>query len=146
MILAGRHINDGMSSFLANLCHQALPKQKNSILVFGLAFKENIPDLRNTKVALLIQKLKALGHEVDVVDPVVDAQEASKAYGLSLKSLETLPKNKYDCLIGAVSHTPFTSLTPAFLSSLGKSTFYLFDIKNMWSRLELPAHCHRISL
>ncbi|NDD59475.1 MAG: nucleotide sugar dehydrogenase, partial [Chlamydiae bacterium] len=146
MILAGRHINDRMSTFLAQLCHQALPKKRNSILIFGLAFKENIPDLRNTKVVPLIQQLKALGHEVDVVDPVVDAQEAVATYGLTLKSLEELPKNNYDCLIGAVSHAPFTTLTPAFLSSLGKNAYYLFDIKNMWARLELPAHCHKISL
>jgi UDP-N-acetyl-D-galactosamine dehydrogenase len=144
--LAGRYINDSVPLFLAKLCHSALQNKKSSILMLGLTFKENIPDLRNTKIVPLIQHLKKLGHTIDVVDPLADPSEASHLYEITLRSLKDLPQNHYDCIIGAVPHTQFCSLSPAFLTSLGKSSYYLLDIKNMWAHLSFPPHCHVISL
>lgn len=146
MILAGRYINDQMSTFLAHLCHTSLGKKKSTILILGLTFKENVPDLRNTKIIPFIHHLRALGHTIDVVDPVADPMEAAHLYGITLQSLQDLPNGSYDCIVGAVQHTQFSSLSASFLSSLGKNPYYLFDVKNMWSHLELPPHCHTISL
>ena len=144
--LAGRYVNDQMAGFLAAQCHASLHKKKSSILVLGLTFKENVPDLRNTKIAPFIKHLEALGHTIDVVDPLADPAEAFQLYGLTLRSLEDLPKNHYDCIVGAVHHTSFSSLSSAALASLGKNPCCLFDVKNMWSQLEFPPHCHVASL
>ena len=140
MTLAGRYINDHMSAFLAELCHTALQKKKSNIIIFGLTFKENVPDLRNTKTAALIKELEKLGHIIDVVDPVADPKEAYQFYGINLKSVEELPQNHYDCLIGAVSHAEFVSFSSSFLAGLGKKQAHLLDIKNIWSHLDLPSY------
>lgn len=138
MTLAGRHINDGMSQFFAKVCDDALNKKPSSILIFGLTFKENVPDLRNTKIVDLIHHLEKKGHKVQVVDPLANPKEAKDYYDLDLAPLQDLSPSHYDCLIAAVPHKEFLNLPYDFLASLGKPSACVLDIKNMWSALKLP--------
>ncbi len=104
VILAGRRINDNMAGFVAD----SVAKRLNGparILVLGLTFKEDVPDLRNTKVVDMMRALEAHGHQVEVHDPLADATEAEVHLGVQL--LSGLENGNYDCLIGAVSHAPY---------------------------------------
>ena len=99
VILSGRSINDGMSHYVADQVHHRLGKACD-ILVMGLTFKEDVPDLRNSKVADVIARLKWIGHNVTVHDPLADAAEAMHEYGLMLDpgALE----RRYDAVVVAV--------------------------------------------
>ncbi len=107
VILAGRRINDGMAKFVAEQTIKQLIKancnvKDAKINVLGLTFKENCPDLRNSKVAELINELKSYGIELHIHDPVADAKEARHEYGIKLESWESLPRA--EAIIAAVSH------------------------------------------
>ena len=110
VILAGRRINDGMAKFVAEQTIKQLIKancnvKDAKINVLGLTFKENCPDLRNSKVAELINELKSYGVELHIHDPVADAKEARHEYGIKLESWESLPRA--EAIIAAVSHQEF---------------------------------------
>jgi len=110
VILAGRRINDGMAKFVAEQTIKQLIKancnvKDAKINVLGLTFKENCPDLRNSKVAELINELKSYGIELHIHDPVADAKEARHEYGIKLESWESLPRA--EAIIAAVSHQEF---------------------------------------
>ena len=110
VILAGRRINDGMAKFVAEQTIKQLIKancnvKDAKINVLGLTFKENCPDLRNSKVAELINELKSYGIELHIHDPVADAKEARHEYGIELESWESLPRA--EVIIAAVSHQEF---------------------------------------
>lgn len=138
IILAGRRINEGMSGLMAKAIDDRLKGlDKAPILVLGLTFKEDVPDLRNTKVIDLIQSLEALGHEVHVHDPCCDPKEAKDFYGIDLKtSWDDL--QGYGCVIGAVPHKDYQELTASCLLKLLTPTGFVADLKGLWRGLSFP--------
>ena len=108
LILAGREINDEMASFVADRLHERRGRTSGSALVLGLTFKENIPDLRNSKVVDLIARLRAHGHQVVVHDPLADPREAMEEYGLALD--EQALDRRYDLVVLAVAHREYLEL------------------------------------
>lgn len=131
VILSGREINDGMAARIAARINAAL-SGPTKILVLGLAFKENVPDIRNTKVVDLVRALEAAGHSVDIHDPVADAGEAQAEYGLTLK--ESLAED-YGCVVGAVGHAAFQTLS---LRKLALPNALIADIKAIWRNRGVP--------
>jgi UDP-N-acetyl-D-galactosamine dehydrogenase len=144
IILAGRKINDQMGDFIAGCITEALGNKPSRILVLGLTFKENVPDLRNTKVVDLIEGLRRRGHEVLVHDAIADAAEARREYGLDL--LPDLSAGGYDAVVGAVPHAAYASLSPAELARLVKPGGVVADIKGQWRSLSLPDGLRRWEL
>ncbi len=148
VILAGRRINDGMAGYIAGQIGRALTARRPGtadILVLGLAFKENVPDLRNTKVIDVVRDLEALGHRVDVHDPVIDPASARHEYGQAV--LPELPAGKrYDAVVMAVSHETFGTLPDNGLAALVAPAAVVFDIKGMWRGAKLPADCTYLTL
>lgn len=104
VILSGRAINDGMSEWVADQLSARLGATSR-ILVKGLTFKEDVPDLRNSRVAHLVMRLQALGHRVDVTDPLADPGEAKQEYGLELKRAPE--QGGYDAVLLAVAHAQY---------------------------------------
>jgi UDP-N-acetyl-D-glucosamine/UDP-N-acetyl-D-galactosamine dehydrogenase len=143
VILAGRRINDGMGDYVAKRIAEAaaaagLGSHLRS-LVLGLTFKENLPDLRNSKVVDLIRGLEARGHSVLVHDPRADAAEARAAYGIELCADPFKVAGKgFDCLIGAVAHDQYRALSGSELALLVKPGGLIADIKAIWRGRELP--------
>ncbi len=132
IILAGRRQNDAMGAYVAGQLIRALLKRRihvqgARVLVMGLAFKENCPDLRNTKVVDVIKELEDLGINVDVYDPWVDSSEAENQYGI--KPIENLEAGTYDGIILAVAHEEFISMGVEGLRKLGASEHILYDLK-----------------
>ncbi len=137
VILAGRRINDGMGAFLATEIDADLKCAKAKILVLGLTFKENVPDLRNSKVIDVIRTLERLGHSVAIHDPMADPAEAKEEYGVDiLSSLEGA--HGFDCLIGAVAHDGYAAFTAEIFSELVRPGGLIADIKGMWRHCPLP--------
>ena len=133
IILAGRRLNDGMPAYIAReiiklMARQGFHIKGSKILVMGLAFKENCPDLRNTRVADLISEFESYGIYVDCYDPWVDAIEAEREY--NIKMLETPEQNNYEVVTIAVAHDEFKRMGIEAIRSLGKSEHILYDIKN----------------
>jgi UDP-N-acetyl-D-glucosamine/UDP-N-acetyl-D-galactosamine dehydrogenase len=133
VILAGRRINDGMGAFVAGQMIKALLRRRirlegARILVLGLSFKENCPDLRNTRVIDVIRELADYGLEVDVHDPWVDPAEARAEYGLEM--VETPLAAGYDGIVLAVAHEEFRALGAAGLRRLGRPGHVLYDLKH----------------
>jgi len=137
VILAGRRINDGMGSHVARrvaklMARQNLPTAGAKVLVLGLAFKENCPDVRNTRVVDIVNELRSYNAQVDVHDPWVDADEARHEYGLDLVA-EPLAGH-YDAVILAVAHREFTERGAAGVRALGKPGAVVFDVKRTLPR------------
>jgi UDP-N-acetyl-D-galactosamine dehydrogenase len=142
VILAGRRINDAMGAFLATEIDADLKCEKAKILVLGLTFKENVPDLRNSKVIDVIRTLEKLGHNVAVHDPLADAVEAKEEYGVDiLSSLEGI--HGLDCLVGAVAHDDYAAFTVETFEELLKPNGLVADIKGMWRHSQLPEGLRR---
>ena len=117
VILAGRRINDRMGAYVADQTVRQLAKARRhvagaKVLVLGLAFKENCPDLRNTRVVDIVDELRSFGTSVDVLDPWADAAEADAEYGIALLDPAAAPSGDYDAVVLAVAHDQFTD--PAF--------------------------------
>jgi UDP-N-acetyl-D-galactosamine dehydrogenase len=132
VILAGRRINDGMGAFVAGRVVRLMAKRGIDIvgariLLLGLAFKENCPDLRNTKVVDIMDELRQYDAKVDIYDPWVDAAEARHEYGVEL--LSVLEHGVYDAVIIAVAHREFAALGAEGLRALGKPGAVLYDVK-----------------
>jgi UDP-N-acetyl-D-galactosamine dehydrogenase len=137
VILAGRRINDGMGAYVADRALRLmLRKQINPVgarvLVLGLAFKENCPDLRNTRVVDIVAELKEHSMMVDIHDPWVDAAEARHEYGVDLTAAPRA--GDYDLVILAVAHTQFTELGAEGVRAFGKATSVLYDVKSALPR------------
>ena len=136
IILAGRRINDNMSFFIADQISKLMNKKDISIdganiLMMGLAFKENCPDIRNTKVVDLIDELKNYNCSVDVYDPWVDKLEAMNEYKIKLTNA---PSNgKYDAIVLAVAHDRFKDYSPNEIKDFGKDNHVIYDIKYLLS-------------
>ena len=133
VILAGRSTNDGMSGWLADRVHALREQRPGSVLVMGLTFKENVPDLRNSKVADLVARLQALGHAVAVADPLADPAEARREYGIDMApgALD----RAYDCVIAAVPHTQYRDLPDDRIDALVAPGGLFVDLKNSRPRL-----------
>lgn len=133
VILAGRRINDGMGSYITEQVIKMMTRNRihvvdANILILGLAFKENCPDLRNTRVIDIVKEFSAYHANVDVYDPWVNSDAAKEEYDIEL--IPGLTKNKYDAIILAVAHKEFTQLG-AKLREYGKQNHVLFDVKNV---------------
>lgn len=145
VILAGRRTNDGMGKYIAGAISGHLSKG-DRVLVLGLTFKENVPDLRNSKVIDVIQGLRDAGAIVDVHDPHADKDEARDFYGVDL--LESIPYSAshdgpYDCVVGAVAHQPYRAMRGEDFRQLLASGGLLADIKGMWRGVALPEEYRR---
>jgi UDP-N-acetyl-D-galactosamine dehydrogenase len=132
IILAGRRLNDGMSEYVAGQLVKALLKSKIQVegarvLVLGLTFKENCPDLRNTKVVDLVRELQEYNIEVDIHDPWVDADDARHEYSLDMT--ETPQEGAYDGIILAVAHEQYRAMSEADIRAFGKDDHVLYDLK-----------------
>jgi UDP-N-acetyl-D-galactosamine dehydrogenase len=142
VILAGRRINDRMGDHLAACIANAYAAARKSTeppktLVLGLTFKENVPDLRNSKVADLIAGLTARGHIVAVHDPRADAGEALTHYGVAL--IERFDDGtRYDCVVGAVAHDEYLRLGPTDFERLLQPGGLIADSKAIWRDVEVP--------
>ncbi|WP_369600017.1 Vi polysaccharide biosynthesis UDP-N-acetylglucosamine C-6 dehydrogenase TviB [Hahella sp. SMD15-11] len=132
MILAGRRINDSMGQYVAAQLVKALIKSRiqvegSRILVLGLAFKENCPDLRNTKVVDIVHELEDYGAQVDIYDPWVSPVEAISEYGI--EPIKEPAESFYDGIILAVGHDVFREMGVQKIRALGKANHVLYDLK-----------------
>jgi UDP-N-acetyl-D-galactosamine dehydrogenase len=144
VILAGRRINDGMGPYVARCVDERVPRHAR-ILVLGLTFKENIPDLRNSKVVDIIRTLKGLDHDVITHDPLADPEEAREHYNIKMeKSLDGIAP--VDAVVGAVSHSLYANFTPSNFEKLLKPQGLVADVKAMWRNLQLPKSVQRWEL
>ena len=139
VILAGRRINDGMGSHVARrvaklMAQRNLQTPGANILIMGLAFKENCPDLRNTRVVDIVAELRSYNANVHIHDPWVSAKEAKHEYGLDL--VAEPEAGKYDAVILAVSHREFIAIGADGIRALGKPDAVVFDVKRV-----LPRDC-----
>lgn len=133
IILSGRRINDQMGPHVAETVIKLMTKRRihvvnARILILGLTFKENCPDLRNTRVIDIIQTLQSYHATVDVYDPWADPEDAKSEYQITLQ--QKLNNNQYDAIILAVAHEEFTQLGIEGIKKLGKQEHVLYDIKS----------------
>jgi UDP-N-acetyl-D-glucosamine/UDP-N-acetyl-D-galactosamine dehydrogenase len=140
MILAGRRINDNMGAYVATEILKLMTSKKihakgARVLMLGLTFKENCPDLRNSKVVDVIRELEKFGARVDVCDPWVDGAEARHEYGI--RPVRTPKARQYDAVVLAVAHREFRDLGVAKIRRLAKRHHVLYDIKHVFSRADV---------
>lgn len=143
VILAGRSINDSMGTYVADKMHDKL-RRAGDVLVMGLTFKEDVPDLRNSKVVDVIERLRWLGHTITVHDPLADADEARHEYGLELDR-DALTR-RYDAVVLAVPHAEYLAMDAAAIGGLVKDGGLVADIKGALRHVALPAHVTRWQL
>ena len=142
VILAGRETNDGMGPWIANALHERRRKA-GSALILGLTFKENVPDLRNSRSFDLVRRLQELGHDVAVTDPIACPVEIEREHGLKV----TRPDGRnYDLVVGAVPHQDYRELPDAELTSLVARGGTLADLKGMWRDRKLHPAVDRWTL
>ena len=132
MILAGRRLNDSMGSYVADQVSKLMTKKRihvvdANVLIMGLTFKENCPDLRNTRVVDLVEEFEGFNCNIDVYDPWVDKDEAVHEYGI--KPIDQPVEGKYDAILLAVAHDEFKALSLAQIKAFGKDNHVLYDIK-----------------
>ncbi len=135
IILAGRRMNDGMGTWVASQIVKLLIKKGHAVLnanvlVLGITFKENCPDIRNTKAVDVINELKQYGCNVDVYDPWANPAEVMHEYSLELTT--DINNKKYNAVVLAVAHNQFKSVDPKHLSQNGNTV--IFDIKGIWDK------------
>ena len=132
MILAGRRINDGMGSYVVSQLIKKMINQKidvsgSKVLVMGLTFKENCPDIRNTKVIDIVNELKAYEVNVDIIDPYCDPAEAENEYDLVVS--KTAEEGLYDAILIAVAHDEFKEMGVKAIRAFGRPKNILYDLK-----------------
>jgi UDP-N-acetyl-D-glucosamine/UDP-N-acetyl-D-galactosamine dehydrogenase len=147
VILAGRRINDSMAAFIARQTGMQLIRAGNSvktakIIVLGLTFKENCPDLRNSKVADVVAELKDFGWDVSVHDPVAESDEAVHEYGISLTSWDNLPDA--DAIVAAVSHNEYLAMPLTGLLSKLKPGGVFVDVKSAFDPAAVEAAGYKL--
>jgi len=138
VILSGRRINDNMGVFIANsiikrMAQHELPINKANVLMLGITFKENCPDIRNSRVVDVIRELESFGTSIDVYDPQADAKEVEHEYNLSLVAK---PNKKYHAVVLAVSHDEFRTLD---LKSLCHENAVIYDVKGFYDKANVTA-------
>lgn len=135
VILAGRRINDGMGAYVAGLLVKAMLKRRIQVngarvLVLGLTFKENCPDMRNTRVVDILAELRDYGIHVDVHDPWVSPADALHEHGIILS--DTPDRDSYDCVVLAVAHDIYYAAGVASLRCYGRKNHVFFDLKSVF--------------
>jgi UDP-N-acetyl-D-galactosamine dehydrogenase len=134
VILAGRRINDSMGEYVVSQVVKGMLKKRihiedANVLVLGLTFKEDCPDIRNTRVVDIVKEFQSYGANVDVYDPWADAAEAQHEYGIQL--LASPPAGKYDAIVLAVAHRQFRELGGDAIRKFGRRDCVLYDIKSI---------------
>jgi UDP-N-acetyl-D-glucosamine/UDP-N-acetyl-D-galactosamine dehydrogenase len=134
IILAGRRINDSMGRYIASEVVKLMLKKRihvadAQILILGLTFKENCPDLRNTRVIDIVAELVSYGAQISVHDPWADTQEARRLYGLNM--VEELPQHHYDAVVLTVAHEEFFKFTKHDLEQLCRPKAVVYDVKQV---------------
>jgi UDP-N-acetyl-D-galactosamine dehydrogenase len=134
IINSGRYVNDSMGFYIAKQTVKKLTAAKKNlndtlVLVMGATFKEDVSDIRNSKVADVIKELKSFGLNVEVVDPHADSEELNHEYGFGLVEK---PGNNYDAVIVAVNHAEYKPLEEAYFKSLMPLNGILVDIKGIY--------------
>jgi len=138
MILAGRRLNDNMGSYIVDQVSKLMNKKRiivvdANILIMGLTFKENCPDLRNTRIVDLVKEFEDFNCNVDIYDPWADKNEALREF--NIKPINEPVKGKYDAIVLAVAHDEFKELSIAEIRAFGKQNHVMYDVKYL-----LPAH------
>ncbi|WP_061215960.1 Vi polysaccharide biosynthesis UDP-N-acetylglucosamine C-6 dehydrogenase TviB [Leptospira santarosai] len=136
IILSGRRLNDGMGAYVASQFVKSMTKMRiqvegSKILIMGFTFKENCPDIRNTRVIDIVNELNDYNINVDVIDPWVDIQEAEREYGI--KIIESPSIGSYDGIILAVAHQEFKEMDIKMIHSLLKENGIIYDLKHVFS-------------
>ncbi|MBT3055032.1 MAG: Vi polysaccharide biosynthesis UDP-N-acetylglucosamine C-6 dehydrogenase TviB [Candidatus Thiodiazotropha endolucinida] len=134
IILAGRRLNDGMGAYVVHsvvkmMMKRGIASNNSRVLVLGLTFKENCPDLRNTRVVDIVSEFEDYGAQVDVYDPWVSQVEAEEEYGL--RPINDIKEGEYDAVILAVAHREFQQMGVEKIRTLCKENGVLFDVKNV---------------
>jgi UDP-N-acetyl-D-galactosamine dehydrogenase len=134
MILAGRRLNDNMGRYIASeivklMLRKRIQVADSRILVLGLTFKENCPDLRNTRVTDIIDELKSYGAQIEVYDPWATPGEAERLYGVTM--ISELPENRYDAVVVAVAHQEFSSIGRVELERICRPQAVIYDVKHL---------------
>ncbi|MFV5462460.1 Vi polysaccharide biosynthesis UDP-N-acetylglucosamine C-6 dehydrogenase TviB [Acinetobacter towneri] len=132
IILASRRLNDRMGEYVATQLIKEMVKQRiqvvgSKILVMGLSFKENCPDIRNTKIVDMVKALKEYDLDLDIYDPWVDPLDAAKEYGID--PVASLANGKYDAIVLAVAHDQFKQMSIDEFKALAKEKYVLYDLK-----------------
>ncbi|MDF1582281.1 MAG: Vi polysaccharide biosynthesis UDP-N-acetylglucosamine C-6 dehydrogenase TviB [Methyloprofundus sp.] len=135
IILSGRRINDGMGEYVVSrliklMLQKRIHVQQSDVLIMGLTFKENCPDLRNTRVVDIVKELKTYGVNVHIYDPWVDPEEAMHEYGI--QPIAVLEDNKYDAILLAVAHEQFKQMDIKQVRALGKFDSVIYDLKYLF--------------
>jgi UDP-N-acetyl-D-galactosamine dehydrogenase len=137
VILAGRNTNDAMGAYLAHRLVDMLGAGKKKILILGFTFKENINDIRNTKVIDIVHTLEKAGYAVDVHDPHARPKSVKRHYGIEI--LPTLPAaGGYDAAVLAVAHDSYRQMTGSSFGALLKPSGVLYDLKGIWRGKDIP--------
>jgi UDP-N-acetyl-D-galactosamine dehydrogenase len=144
VILSGRSINDGMGDWVADRIHSRRESRTGSVLVLGVTFKEDVPDLRNSKVADVISRLRWLGHQITVHDPLADAGEAEHEYGLKLDGAAL--DRRYDVVLAAVPHRQYRDMPAAEVEALANEGALIADLHGIWRQAPFAHGLDRWSL
>ena len=137
IILAGRNLNNNMSThvvskFIEHLKRKKIMIKNPKILILGLTFKENCPDLRNSKIKDIFDKLKNKNYQIDLYDPLAGQSEIKSLYGK--KNISKFTPNTYDGIIIGVGHEKFKLMGINFIKSLCKSNHIIFDLKSIFNK------------
>ncbi|MCL6739904.1 nucleotide sugar dehydrogenase [Sphingomonas sp. RB56-2] len=143
VILAGRGINDDMGRWIADRLHTQVGSSPKRILFLGITFKENVPDVRNSRAVDIVRRLAWLGHEVTITDPLADPEEVNREYQLTL---EKVPVGRFDCIVAAVRHAGFEEMSADAVAGMVAEGGLVADLKGMWRKLALPPGVQRWSL
>ena len=140
IILAARRLNDRMGEYVATQLIKEMVKQRiqvvgSKILVMGLSFKENCPDIRNTKIVDMVKALKEYDLDLDIYDPWVDPLEAAKEYGID--PVSSLANAKYDAIVLAVAHDQFKQMSIDEFKAVAKEKYVLYDLKYILNQLDV---------
>ena len=137
MILAGRRLNDNMANYVAQevvrlMTQRRIHVKDSRVLVLGITFKENCPDIRNSKVIDVVRELQNYGAKVDIHDPWADGAELKHEYGVRPAKGVMENRGTYDAIVLAVSHREFKEIGPAGIRKLGKKNHVMYDIKHVF--------------
>ena len=143
VILAGRNLNDNMSTYVVEQVIQKMKDKKlnlksSKVLIMGLTFKENCPDIRNTQISKVFSSLKNIVEEVNVFDPWVSTLVSEKQYGIKLISKPL--KNYYDLILIAVKHEFFKELGLRSIRKFAKENYIIYDLKNLFDEDKLKTN------
>jgi len=144
IILSGRSVNDGMGAWVADRVHDFAGGQAGSVLLLGLTFKEDVPDLRNSKVIDVVRGLEGLGHTLTIHDPRADAAEARHEYGVDLNA-DALTR-RYDTVLLAVPHKEYRDMDAEAIGALLNEGGRVADLKGVWAGVELAPSVGRWTL